>query len=307
MLFNPVAYFVPKLFWLEHRGIMHSFLGVIPFVFIALLILSIPKVKKVLSLDSEGAIKPLSIIGFGAFYFGVTTHLMADFLVPTGMMLFFPITLKWYGAKILSTNNIHSLTAFMTASTFWPLRWDKKRRTVTLGIFIAVFTFFSSVRIASTINATNIFQEKYGPGYYSSNELLFTYTINYKVYNDTNPLNRTFIITTIDGVQKKIISEELIPERLVKANSSSAESLADSFITLTQSNEHYYRLKQKYQFVCARAEQHSSSWEISWFSPIRLAQTRANLGILRLGSSPEIRFHIDTAGTIFKIERPISI
>jgi membrane-bound metal-dependent hydrolase YbcI (DUF457 family) len=307
-VFNPLVYFAPKLYWLEHRGMAHSFVGVIPYVILAAVILNIPKLKNKIWKDEQyQELNFLSWIGLLSLYLGTLTHLLADFFVPTGEMILFPFSFDWYGLKILSTNNIHSIAALIAAVSIIPLNWNKRRRNTALLLFIITFSFYSSARIAVNIRANNTFKEKYGEGFYSSNELIFTHNINYKVLNSTNPNNRTYIIAIIDGMNQSFIYEEIIPEVKITGNSSQViQGLL--LINLTKENSHYYRLWQKYRLVCVEAERDSAtSWLIRWFSPIREAEKHVIIGDFDLSSSTEVVFHIQDTGLITKIVRPFSV
>ncbi|NHK31363.1 MAG: metal-dependent hydrolase [Asgard group archaeon] len=307
-IFNGLAYFAPKLFWLEHRTMGHSLFGVIPFVLIVGAILSIPKLKKFIWPEEKyPELKFWSWFGLLSIYLGSLIHILADFFVPTGIMLFFPFSFNWYGVKLLSTNNIQSIFALIFVVSVWPLKWNKRRRNITLSLFIIAFTFYSSVRIAVNLRSSNLFQEKYGSSSFSSNEYIFTYNINYNVYNNTDPQNKTYIITTIDGIKKEFISEEFIPEIKIQANEIDYP-LARFLLNLTKENGHYYRLWQKNGIVCANIVQLTgSSWIITWFAPIRELETRLENNFITLGSSTRVIFHIQNDGTITKIFRPLTI
>ncbi|MBY8993526.1 MAG: metal-dependent hydrolase [Candidatus Heimdallarchaeota archaeon] len=307
-VFNPLVYFAPKLYWLEHRGMAHSFIGVIPYVLLAAVILNIPKLKNKIWKDEQYLeLKFLSWIGLLSLYLGTLTHLLTDFFVPTGEMILFPFSFDWYGLKILSTNNIHSLAALIAAVSIIPLNWNKRRRNAALLFFMVTFSFYSSARIAVNIRANNTFKEKYGEGFYSSNELVFTYNINYKVMNSTNLNNRTYIIAIIDGMAQKFIHEEIIPEVRIFGNSTQIIH-GLMLVNLTKKNNHYYRLWQKNRIVCVEAEKDSAtSWVIRWFAPIREAEEQIIIGNLDFKSTTEVVFHIQDNGLITKIVRPISV
>ncbi|MHA1531378.1 MAG: metal-dependent hydrolase [Candidatus Heimdallarchaeota archaeon] len=307
-IFNLLVYFAPKLYWLEHRGMSHSFVGVIPYVFLVAAILNIPKLKNKIWKDEHySELNFFSWIGLLSLYIGTLTHLLADFLVPTGEMILFPFSFEWYGLKILSTNNIHTIAALIVALSIIPLKWNKRRRNAALLFFIVTFSFYSSARIAVNIRANNTFKEKYGEGFYSSNELVFTHNINYKVLNSTNPNNRTYIIAIIDGMAQSFIQEEIIPEVRITGNSSQViQGLI--LVNLTKANNHYYRLWQKNRIVCVEAEKDSAtSWLIRWFAPIREAEQQVKIGNFDFRSSTEVIFHIQDNGLITRIIRPISV
>lgn len=308
VIFNFLVYFAPKAYWLEHRGMSHSFIGVIPYVFLVAAIMNIPKLKnKIWKNEQYHELNFLSWIGLLSLYLGTLTHLLADFFVPTGEMILFPFSFEWYGLKILSTNNIHSIAALIAALSIIPLNWNKRRRNTALLFFIVTFSFYSSARIAVNIRANNTFKEKYGEGFSSSNELVFTYNINYKVLDSTNPNNRTYIIAIIDGMDQSFIHEEIIPEVRINGNASQViEGLI--LVNLTKENNHYYRLWQKNRIVCVEAEKDSAtSWLIRWFAPIREAEKHIKIGNFEFRSSTEVIFHIQDNGLITKIVRPISV
>ncbi|NHJ48760.1 MAG: metal-dependent hydrolase [Asgard group archaeon] len=308
VILNGLAYFFPQLYWLEHRAMGHSLVGVIPFVLISAALLNIPKVKNLIWKDDNYPdLKFWSPIGLLAMYIGSLAHLLADFFVPTGIMLFFPFSLRWYGVRLLSTLNIQTIAAVVTAVSFWPLKWNKRRRNITLSFFIIVFTFYSSVRIASNMRSSNLFQDKYGSSQYSSHEYIYTWNLNYNIYNDTDLNNKTYIFATIDGIQKEFISEELIPELRFYANQSDFP-LLHTLINLTRENWHYYRLWQKNQIVCAEVSKESnSSWIITWFAPIREIETNFSNNYITIGSSTRVTFHIQNDGNITKVIRPLSV
>ncbi|MHA1213463.1 MAG: metal-dependent hydrolase [Candidatus Heimdallarchaeota archaeon] len=219
IIFNGLAYLAPKLFWIEHRAMSHSFVGIIPYVLVAAAILNIPKVKQLIwSAEKYPDLNFWSWGGIGALYLGSLAHFLPDFVVPTGMMILFPFSFKWYGIKILSTNNIHSIAAAMAVVAFWPLKWNKRRRNATLTFFLIVFSFYSSTRLAVNIRATNLFEAKYGEGHYSSNELIFTHNINYNIYDATNPQNRTYHGRTDTiiayGKRTKLFAQRYIEQRM---------------------------------------------------------------------------------------------
>lgn len=307
-IFNGLAYFAPKLFWLEHRTMGHSLFGVIPFVLVTGAIFNISNIRIFFwSEEKYSELKFWSWFGLLSIYLGSLAHILADFFVPTGVMLFFPISFKWYGIKLLSTNNIQTIFAVIFAVSIWPLKWNKQRRKIALSLFIIVFTFYSSVRLAVNLRSNNLFQEKYGPGLYSSNEYIFTYNINYNIYNSTDLQNNTYIITTIDGIKQEFISEEFIPEIKIFANKTDY-TLAISLLNKTKESGHYYRLLQKNQLVCARINQETNStWIITWFAPIRETETRLENNFINIGSSTRAIFHIQNDGVITRIIRPFSV
>ncbi|NHJ39293.1 MAG: metal-dependent hydrolase, partial [Asgard group archaeon] len=149
----------------------HSIFGVIPFVLIVGAILNISKIKNVIWSDEKYPdLKFWSWFGLLSIYIGSLAHILADFFVPTGLMLFFPFSFKWYGIRLLSTNNIQTIFAIIFVVSVWPLKWNRQRRNIALSLFIILFTFYSSVRLAVNLRSNNLFQEKYGPGLYSSSE-----------------------------------------------------------------------------------------------------------------------------------------
>ncbi|MBN1330069.1 MAG: metal-dependent hydrolase [Candidatus Heimdallarchaeota archaeon] len=308
VVFNLIAYLAPKLYWIEHRAMGHSFVGVIPLVVIVALILSIPKLKSTIFKDKKYAdLSFLSWTGLLGLYLGSLAHFLPDFFVPTGMMILFPFSFKWYGLKILSTNNIHSIAALMAVVAFWPLKWNREKKNAMLAFFIIIFTFYSSTRVAVNVRSTNLFENKYGEGLYSSNELIFTQNINYRIYNSTDPQNRTYIITTIDGMQQKFIREEFIPEIRIFANESE-HTLALELLNISRENAHFYRLMQKNAIVCAEIQQLiTNEWSVRWFAPIREAENRITIGSINYSSATEVIFHFMNDGTITKITRPFSV
>ncbi|NHJ31827.1 MAG: metal-dependent hydrolase [Asgard group archaeon] len=308
VVFNFLVYFTPKLYWLEHRGMGHSFVGVIPFVLLVAAVMDIPKLKnRIWRREQYSELKFLSWIGFASLYVGVLTHLLADFFVPTGEMLFFPFSFDWYGVKILSTNNIHSIAAVIGALAVIPLNWNKRRRNAALLFFVVTFSFYTSTRIAVNIRANNTFGDKYGDGFYSSNEFIFTYNTNYKILDATNLNNKTYIIAIIDGMDQSFKHEEIIPEIKIIGNSSLVNQ-GLSLINLTKKSNHYYRLWQKNRIICVEAEKDSAtSWLIRWFAPIREAEKYLRIGNFEYKSTTEVVFHIQDNGTITKIVRPISV
>ncbi len=308
LVFNFLVYFAPKAYWLEHRGMSHSFVGVIPYVFLVAAIMNIPKLKNKIWKDEQyQELNFLSWIGLLSLYLGTLTHLLADFFVPTGVMILFPFSFEWYGLKILSTNNIHSIAALIAAFSIIPLNWNKRRRNAALLFFVVTFSFYTSARIAVNIRANNTFEQKYGDGFYSSNELIFTNNINYKIFNSTNPDNKTYIIAIIDGIDQSFKYEEIIPEIRIHENSSLINQ-GLLLINLTKENNHYYRLWQKNRIVCVEAKKDSTtSWIIRWFSPIREAEKRVIIGNFDFQSSTEVVFHIQDNGLITKIVRPFSV
>ncbi|NHJ87583.1 MAG: metal-dependent hydrolase [Asgard group archaeon] len=307
VVFDFLVYFAPKLFWLEHRAMSHSFVGIIPYVIITAAVFNLGKVRTIFwKEENYPDLKFWSWFGILVIYLGSLTHIFTDFFVPTGEMIFFPFSFKWYGIKILTTNNIHSIAAILFATTVWPLKWDARRRKIVFSFFIIVMTFYSSIRIASNLKSSKLFESKYGPGNYTSNEFIFTHNINYAVYNETDLNNRTFIITIIDGFQGKFISEELIPE--LRVQNSTDILTAKELVNLTRANAHYYRLKQKYLIVCAIALQVSlTDWIITWFAPIREAENTLKTEQISFRSSLDINYYISNDGTITKIDRPIMI
>jgi membrane-bound metal-dependent hydrolase YbcI (DUF457 family) len=306
VVFNGLAYLAPQLFWLEHRAMGHSLIGVMPLVVIVSALLSIPKIKNVIW-KKEPDLRFLSWFGLLAMYLGSLTHLLADFFVPTGIMLFFPFTFKWYGVKLLSTLNIQTIAATIVAVSFWPLKWNKKRRNMTISFFIIVFTFYGSIRLAANLRASNLFQEKYGSSNYTNNEYIFTYNINYNIYNDTDPNNKTYIISTIDGIQKEFIEEKLVAELNFHANKSDFPLLYH-LTNITKANPHYYRLYQKNQIVCLQVTRETnSSWIFSWFAPLREAETTYTNNFLSISGSTRVVYYIQNDGTITKIKRPLSV
>ncbi|HUT81401.1 MAG TPA: metal-dependent hydrolase [Candidatus Bathyarchaeia archaeon] len=308
IVFNFIAYLAPKFYWIEHRAMGHSFVGVIPLVVIVALILGIPKLKKKIFKDEKySELTFLSWTGLLGLYLGSLAHFLPDFFVPTGMMILFPFSFKWYGLKLLSTNNIHTIAALMAVTAFWPLKWNKQKKNAMLAFFIIIFTFYSSVRVAVNIRSTNLFEDKYGKGLYSSNELVYTQNINYRVFNSTDPQNKTYIITTINGMQQKFVREDFIPEIRILANKSEYTHALE-LLNLSRENPHFYRLKQKNQIVCAEIEQLAiNEWRIHWFAPIREAEKRITIGSINYSSSTEVIFHFLNDGTITKIERPLAV
>ncbi len=306
--FNFIAYFAPKLYWLEHRAMGHSFIGIIPIVILAALVLNIPKLKKAIFKDEKyNDLSFLSWSGLLGFYLGSLAHFLPDFFVPTGMMILFPFSFKWYGVRILSTNNIHTIAALMAVTAFWPLKWNKQKRNALLAFFIIVFTFYSSARIAVNTRATNLFEDKYGEGAFSSNELIYTHNINYRIYNATDPQNKTYIFATIDGMQQKFIREDFIPEIRILANESDYTH-ALQLLNISRENTHYYRLLQKNQIVCSVVEQIAvNEWRIRCFAPLREAENRITTRLINHNSATEIIFYFLSDGTITKIQRPLSV
>jgi len=307
-VFNFITYFAPRLYWLEHRGMSHSFIGVIPLILLSAVILNIPKLKrKIWNEENYFELNFLSWVGLFSLYLGSLTHLLADFFVPTGEMILFPFSFEWYGLKLLSTNNFHTIAALIVVISIIPLKWNKRRRNASLLFFIVTFSFYTSARIAVNTRANNLFNDKYGEGFYSSNELIFTHNVNYKVFDSTNPDNKSYIIAIIDGMDQSFIYEEIIPEIKIKGNSSLI-SQGLVLINLTKENNHYYRLWQKYRIVCVEAEKVSSTiWVIRWFAPIREAEKHVIIGNFSFQSSTEVVFHVQADGLITKIIRPISV
>ncbi len=312
MLFNFIVYFIPKLFWLEHRAITHSLLGIIPFVFIFAAILNIPKLKdKMWKHEKFSDLKFWSVGGILSLYIGTLLHFSVDIIVPTGMMIFFPISFKWYGIKLLSSNNIHTIAALMFVTTVWPLKWDKRRKTMSLAFFMIVFSFFATIRIVTSMRATNLFNEKYGTGTYSSNEFIFTHNVNYKIIDGPKADNRTLILAIIDGLKKQFIEEKIIPE-LVIISSLADKELGYNLLNITKQDGHYLRLRQKYPFLMGVAWQENplvedSLWIIAWTSPIRAAEKSIHLDIFEYSTTTEINYFIQENGEILKIERPFGI
>ena len=306
--FNLIAYFAPRLYWLEHRGMSHSFIGVIPLVLLTAVILNIPKLKRrIWNEENYFELNFLSWIGLFSLYLGSLTHLLADFFVPTGEMILFPFSFEWYGLKILSTNNFHTIVALIVVISIIPLNWNKRRRNAALLFFVVTFSFYTSARIAVNIRANNTFKDKYGEGFYSSNELIFTNNINYKILDSINPNNKTYIIAIIDGIDQSFKYEKIIPEIRIKENSSLINQ-GLMLINLTKENNHYYRLWQKNRIVCVEAEKDSTtSWVIRWFAPIREAEKHLIIGNFNFRSPTEVIFHIQDNGFITRIIRPISI
>jgi len=307
--FNWVAYLAPKAYWLEHRAMGHSLLGVIPFVLLVAGFFSIPKIKDKFYTSWSGE-KPnfFSWKSILAFYIGALIHFLPDFFVPTGMMLFFPISFNWYSIKILSTNNIHSLTAIMFATTIWPMKWDSKRRNKALAFFILTFTCFSAVRISVNIRANQLFQQKYGASQFSSNEFIFSYNINYQIYDSSNPGNRTFLVAIIDGLKMEFVSEEFIPEIRIKSNNATLQGIGYNLINITKNDPHYYRLWQKNNLLCAEANRlPDGRWVIHWFAPIREAEKRTQILFLDISSPLEVIFYMSASGLITHIDRPLSV
>ena len=307
IIFNGIAYFVPKLYWLEHRGMGHSIVGVIPLVLLTAVILNVNKLKQ--GIWKEENYPELNFLSWGGvlfLYIGSLTHLLADFFVPTGEMLFFPFSFKWYGVKILSTNNIHSIFAAVFAFSFFPLKWNKKRRNIALTLFIIGIAFYSSVRVAVNLNSSKTFEDKYGASNYSSSELIFTYNVNYMVYDSSDSNNKTYVIAIIDGIEKQIVEEFFIPE--IKITDNSSTSVVLPLVNITRQHNHFYRLWQKNQIVCAEIQKEADeSWLIRWFAPIREAEMRTNVGFIHFTSSTEVVFHITENGIITKIDRPLTI
>ncbi|MGC9778827.1 MAG: metal-dependent hydrolase [Candidatus Heimdallarchaeota archaeon] len=307
IFFNWVVYLAPKLYWLEHRGMGHSIVGVIPYVILTAVTLNFSKIKR--SIWKEEKYPDLdfwSWEGIMFLYLGTLTHLLTDFFVPTGLMLFFPFSFKWYGLKILSTNNIHSILAAVFVLSIFPLNWNKRRRNIALTLFIISITFYSAVRVAVNINSSKVFEDKYGSSDYSSSELIFTYNVNYKVYDSTDNNNKTYVIAIIDGMQKKIVEEFFIPEIKIIDNASISQIL--QLVNVTRENSHYYRLWQKNQIVCAEVQKETdNSWLIRWFAPIREAEMRTKIGFIDYTGTTEVVFHITESGVITKIDRPLAI
>ena len=308
VVFNFLVYFAPKLYWLEHRGMSHSFVGVIPYVLLIAVILDIPKLKNKLWKDKQFMdIKFISWISLLSLYIGSLTHLFADFFVPTGEMILFPFSMEWYGLRILNTTNIHSIAALIAALSVIPLNWNSRRRNAVLLFFIVTFSFYTTSRIAVNVRANNTFKDKYGSGLYSSNEFIFTYNINYKVFDATDPNNKTYIISIIDGMKQSFVYEEIVPELRIHGNSTEVNNCL-TLINLTKGHNHYYRLLQKNRIICAEAEMDTtSSWIIRYFAPVREAETYMTLRNFEIQSSTEVIFYIQTNGFITKIVRPISI
>ncbi|MHA1555909.1 MAG: metal-dependent hydrolase [Candidatus Heimdallarchaeota archaeon] len=312
VVFNFIVYFFPKVFWLEHRAITHSLLGIIPFVFITAAILNIPKLKdKIWKHEKFSDLNFWSVGGILSLYIGTLLHFSVDIIVPTGMMIFFPISFKWYGIKLLSSNNIHTIAALMFVTTVWPLKWDKRRKTMSLAFFMIVFSFFGTIRIITSMRATNLFNEKYGTGAYSSNEIIFTHNINYKIIDGPKADNRTLILATIDGMKKIFLEEQVIPELLIISSQADKE-MGYNLLNITKQDGHYLRLRQKYPFVSGVAYQENpleldSLWIIIWTSPIRAAQKSFQFGLFEYTTTTEIKYFIQENGEIMKIERPVGI
>lgn len=311
LLFAWVPYFLPQLFWIAHRTITHSLVGVIPFVILAAYLLNRPKMKSIFLKHSEQ--KKANFWSLGAIfsiYLGTLTHLLADFLVPTGIMVLFPFSLKWYGLKVLTTNNLHTLVAFMYLTTIFPLNWNKARRNQVLVGFMAVFTFLAVFRSIACINSINVFQEKYGSNQsFSAQEFIFSNNIVYKIETKNDPLNRTITIAVIDGLDKKIVSEQVFPECRIIVNSSEDLALGKQLINITKSHPHYYRFQQKNDPVCVIAHQEKGGhWTIRWFAPVREAELSTDLGFFNYSpTSEEVLFQMDDNGAILKIERPLFV
>ena len=312
MLFNFIVYFFPKVFWLEHRGITHSFIGVIPFVIAVAAILNIKKINTLIWKDEKYSdLNFWSIGGIVSLYIGTILHFSVDIIVPTGMMIFFPFSFKWYGLKILSSNNIHTIAALLFVTTLWPLRWDKQRTTMVLAFFMITFSVFGVIRITTSIRATNLFNDKYGSNVYSSNELIFTHNINYMIVEGSKADNRTLILAVIDGMQQEFIEEWVLPELSI-ISSSGEKELGYSLLNLTKENGHYLRLKQKYPFLTGVAYQDESlaienSWVITWSAPIREAEKSVHIDLFSFyAPTTEINYHIKD-GVIVRIDRPIGI
>jgi len=306
---NWVSYLAPKFYWLEHRAMSHSLLGVIPYILIVAGFLSIPRIKDKLFTNWLKE-KPnfFSLNSLLAFYIGALIHFLADFFVPTGMMLFFPISFNWYSVKILSSNNIHTIAAIMFATTIWPMKWDYKRRNKALAFFILTFTCFSAVRISVNIRANQLFQQKYGASQFSSSEYIFSYNVNYQIYDASNPDNRTFLVAIIDGLKMEFVSEEFIPEIRIRTNNATLQSIGNNLVNVTRSNPHYYRFWQKNNILCAEAKQLTNDdWLIRWFAPIRQAEKRTQLLFLNIERPLEVVFHINASGIITHIDRPLSV
>ena len=312
MAFNFIVYFFPKVFWLEHRGITHSLVGIIPFVFITAAILNIPKLKtKIWKEENYPDLNFWSVGSILSLYIGTLLHFSVDIIVPTGMMIFFPFSFKWYGFKILSSNNIHTIAALMFITTMWPLKWSRRRKTIGLAFFLMTFSLFSTIRIVTSIRATNLFAEKYGTNTFSSNELVFTHNINYKIIDGPKDDNRTLILAVIDGMKKEFIIERSIPELMVSSITGN-KSLGYSLLNITKQDGHYLRLRQKYPFLTGFAFQDASlaidnSWIICWSSPIRMAEKSIHLDIFNRTTTTEINYHIKNDGTITEIDRPVGI
>jgi len=309
IFFNWVAYLAPKMYWLEHRAMGHSLLGVIPYVLVVAGFFSIPKIKdrfftKWLN-EKPNFFSWKSLL---AFYIGTLIHFVPDFFVPTGMMLFFPISFNWFSVKILSTNNIHTITAFMFATTVWPMKLDYKRRNQALAFFIITFACFSAVRISVNIRANQLFQQKYGASQFSSSELIFSYNINYQIYDTSNPANRTFLVAIIDGLKMEFVSEEFIPEIRIRTSNATLQSIGYGLVNTTRNNPHYYRLWQKNNLLCAEANRlPDGGWVIRWFAPIREAEKRTQILFLDIHSPLEVVFHMSSSGMITQITRPLSV
>jgi membrane-bound metal-dependent hydrolase YbcI (DUF457 family) len=309
LLFSWIPYFIPKLFWLQHRAISHSFLGVIPFILLTGFLLDRPFFKKKLvSPEDLQTFSFFSISGLGFLYIGALFHFLADFVVPTGMMLFFPFTFKWYGIRILSTNNIHSIAAIAFFSTVWPIRRSRKKQQQLLSFFMITLTIFSIVRIVVHYRSQNLYQEQYGVGQFSSSEYVFSHNVNYGIYNQTDPNNRIFIFTLIDGLKGEFISEVLIPEYSIIATNQSMVTQGMQYINQTKNNPHYYRLSQKYSIVCAYAWlKPDKGWNVKWTAPVREFEKRVDIAFIDYSTPLEIIFRFSNSGDLLSVKRPVSI
>ncbi|MBD3191519.1 MAG: hypothetical protein GF308_12795 [Candidatus Heimdallarchaeota archaeon] len=311
LLFAWVSYFLPQLFWVAHRTITHSFLGVIPFVLLAAYILNQPKMKNIfLKYSGQEEMNFWSIGSILALYLGTWNHFLADFFVPTGIMVLFPFSLKWYGIKVLTTNNLHTLVAFMYITTIVPLNWNKAKRNQVLMVFMVVFTVLASFRSVACINSIKVFREEYGANQsFSAHEIIFSNNIVYKIESKNDPLNRTITIAIIDGVEKKIISEQILPECRIMVNSSEDLLTGQNLVNITKTHPHYHRFQQKNSPICVIAQQEKNGcWSIRWFAPIREAELNTELAFFNYSSSSEaVVFKMTEDGTILKIIRPLFI
>lgn len=75
--------------FLRHRGAMHSFVGILPVILITALILSIPKMKKILSIEINYLLIVVSM------YVGFLIHILTD--TTAKMLLLFPFSMEMVG------------------------------------------------------------------------------------------------------------------------------------------------------------------------------------------------------------------
>lgn len=90
-----------QIFWLRHRAMFHSIVGIIPILLVLSLFLTIPKIKKFL------VIKDNFPIIFLLMFLGFLIHLLFD--IAGGIMLLFPFSFEMYGTENPSTIPIYSI------------------------------------------------------------------------------------------------------------------------------------------------------------------------------------------------------